>query len=99
MYECAKLLSEAGTSHVSLVTNGYLMTKDIAYQLKKNGIDRIQISIDGASPNTHDRLRNKNGAFKGNCQVVILISHKESTLKDVDMIYEINELNQIEKIY
>ncbi|AIS51558.1 radical SAM domain-containing protein [Thermoanaerobacter kivui] len=63
IYKCAKLLIEAGTTYVSLVTNGYLMTEDIAYQLKKSGIDRIQISIDGACPTTHDKLRNKKGAF------------------------------------
>ncbi|QSZ26431.1 radical SAM protein [Aceticella autotrophica] len=101
IYECAKLLIEAKTSHVSLVTNGYLMTEDIAYQLKKNGIDRIQISIDGASPNTHDRLRNKNGAFNRAINAIKIL--KDTGISNVNVsfcptAFNINEFDEVHNL-
>lgn len=60
--KCTKILNASG-SKVSLVSNGLLLTKEIAYELKEAGVSKIQISIDGASECTHDRLRNKKGAF------------------------------------
>lgn len=62
LLKCSKILSNAGIN-VSLVTNGLLLTKELAYKLKKSGVSRIQISLDGAKSYTHDKLRNKKGAF------------------------------------
>lgn len=62
LMKCSKILSDVGTN-VSVVTNGLLLTKELAYQLKKAGVSRVQISLDGAKSCTHDKLRNKNGAF------------------------------------
>lgn len=61
--ECIKKLRKANVANVSMVTNGLLLNKEIAIELKEVGITNIQLSLDGATPETHDRLRNKKGAF------------------------------------
>lgn len=58
----AKRLS-GGNILVSMVTNGLLMTEDIAIGLKKSGIKFVQISLDGVNSTTHDWLRNKKGVY------------------------------------
>ncbi|MEW6379400.1 MAG: radical SAM protein [bacterium] len=63
VYEVAKILSRENIM-VSLVTNGSLMTEDRAKRLLDSGIERIQVSLDGASAETHERLRGFKGSFK-----------------------------------
>lgn len=58
-----KKLKENNIPNVAIVTNGLLLTKDIAKEFKDVGLTRVQISLDGASCASHDRLRNKRGAF------------------------------------
>jgi radical SAM protein with 4Fe4S-binding SPASM domain len=42
---------------VALATNGTLVTREKARQIKEAGIARVSISLDGAHPESHDRLR------------------------------------------
>ncbi|MCH5341425.1 MAG: radical SAM protein [Acetatifactor sp.] len=53
---------------VNLVTNGFLMTEEIADHLKESCFDLIQVSLDGISDETHNWLRGNsealNHAFK-----------------------------------
>ncbi len=46
-----------------LATNGTLITPDIAAKMKRSGIQRISVSIDGASAQTHDSFRRQDGSF------------------------------------
>ncbi|MBN1696423.1 MAG: radical SAM protein [Spirochaetales bacterium] len=48
---------------VSMVTNGYLLTEEKAEKLFASGVRRVQVSLDGACPETHERLRVKKGSF------------------------------------
>jgi len=50
--------------YVSMASNGTLITKDVAKKIKDSGIDYVEISIDGASPQTHDAFRGIPGAFE-----------------------------------
>ena len=68
LIECTKRLKANGTFKVSMVTNGIFLDKETINQLKVAGVDRIQVSLDGAAPATHDRLRNKPGAFEKTIQ-------------------------------
>ena len=45
----------------SIVTNGYLLTKDVAYQLKKLDIDNVQITLDGPAKIHNERRYLKAG--------------------------------------
>lgn len=49
---------------MALSTNGTLITADVAWKIKENGIEYAGISLDGATPATHDRFRNTPGAFE-----------------------------------
>lgn len=46
-----------------LATNGTTVTPEIARRMKEVGIQRISVSIDGASAATHDKFRRQDGAF------------------------------------
>lgn len=53
-----------GKTSLNMVTNGYLLTSDIAHELKEAGFSNIQISLDGAREETHEWIRNKKGSFQ-----------------------------------
>ena len=57
-----EILAESGVM-VSLVTNGSLVTCEKVKILKKSGIRRVQVSLDGAKKETHERLRPFKNAF------------------------------------
>jgi len=48
---------------VVMATNGTLITKEVSRKLKKSGLERAAISIDGIG-NAHDDFRGVNGAFE-----------------------------------
>lgn len=63
VYDIAKYASGHGL-RVVLATNGTLLTPDIAKKLKEVGIQRVSISIDGSTGETHDTFRGEKGAFE-----------------------------------
>lgn len=61
-------IASYGTSlglRMVLATNGTLVTPETSRRMKESGIQRISVSIDGASAVSHDRFRRQNGAFTG----------------------------------
>src|SRR4030042_4150654 len=61
-------LIEYGTKlglRVVMAVNGTLLPPPVAHLLKAKGIQRVSISLDGASAASHDRLRAVPGAFGG----------------------------------
>jgi len=48
-----------------MAVNGTLLTPAIAARLKDQGIQRLSISLDGATAESHDRLRAVDGAYEG----------------------------------
>lgn len=58
----AKKLSDNNIM-ISMVSNGILLTKDVANELREAGISRVQISLDGIGE-AHDRLRCKKGSYE-----------------------------------
>ena len=48
---------------LSMVSNGYLMTKAKAAELRAHGLKLVQISIDGANAYQHDSFRGVQGSF------------------------------------
>jgi len=49
---------------VTLTTNGTLLTRDLARQLVKAGLNSVCVSIDSPVRSVHDRIRGLPGAFK-----------------------------------
>ena len=62
LLELAKYATDKGMRAV-ISTNGTLITKDIAAELKKIGLSYVGVSLDGLQP-THDRFRGRKGAFE-----------------------------------
>ncbi len=60
--------------YTRLFTNGYLLTEDIAYKLKENGIREVQVSIDGLKE-VHDGFRGVSGSFD---RCILAINHLKS---------------------
>ena len=60
-------LTGHATAHglkTALSTNGTLITHEVAARIKESGIEYVGISLDGATEETHDRIRNQPGCFK-----------------------------------
>lgn len=47
-----------------LSTNGTMLTPSLAMRIRERGVKRVSISLDGATPSTHDHIRGM-GAFEG----------------------------------
>jgi radical SAM protein with 4Fe4S-binding SPASM domain len=50
--------------HMTIATNGTLLTREHAARLKECGVKYIEISIDTLDPEEHDRFRGRNGAWE-----------------------------------
>jgi len=50
--------------YISSDTNGWFLDDEKAKYLKKIGIDKVQISIDGSCPEVHDKFRRKEGSHE-----------------------------------
>jgi len=50
--------------YISIASNGTLITRDNAKRIKDAGVDYVEISIDGATPQVHDEFRGIPGAFE-----------------------------------
>ena len=71
---------------VGMVSNGLLVTPDVAGKLKENGLKTIQISLDGAKEYQHDSLRGLSGSFKAACSAVKSLKEAGVPTVVVDMI-------------
>ncbi len=59
-------LARYGTSlgmRMTLATNGSLVTPEVAVRIRESGIVRVSVSLDGVTPDMHDRFRGREGAF------------------------------------
>lgn len=59
----AKSLTKEGIN-TNMVSNGYFIDLEKAKWIKKIGIGLVQVSLDGAKPETHDKFRCFDGAFE-----------------------------------
>ncbi len=62
IFEAARRASDSGML-CTIASNGTLMSKETARRLKKAGITRVEIGLDGCRAETHDFLRNTPGSF------------------------------------
>ncbi len=84
LYLCAEKLRNGNVKYVSMVTNGYLIDEIIARDLVNSGINRIQVSIDGADAKTHERLRQKAGAFE---QVIKAVHLSKNSGMEIEVAF------------
>ncbi len=96
IFDIAKYGTSKGLRMV-MAPNGTLITKKIAKQMVDSEIQRISISLDGATRESHDRFRGVDGAFEGALRGIRLA-------KDAGIEFQINttitktNLHEIPKI-
>lgn len=99
------LFDIAGYGHekgfrMCLATNGTLVTDSTCENIKTSGIQIVSLSLDGASPETHDNFRNQSGAFEGtiraartfkehNISFIINSSFTKRNQKDIKEVYKL----------
>lgn len=80
----------------SMVSNGLLLDEETVDELKKAGLNRIQISLDGLEE-SHDKLRNKKGVFKGAMKSLDILNAKgiSTYLGFVPTKWGINDFDEV----
>ena len=63
IFEITRYAADKGI-YVAVATNGTLITKQKAKEMKKAGVKFTQISLDGATAKTHDSFRGIDGVFE-----------------------------------
>ncbi|MGA1875374.1 MAG: heme b synthase [bacterium] len=63
VFEVIEYASSYHKLRVVLATNGTLIDHDMARRLKEGGIQRVSISLDGATEESHDSFRGLSGAY------------------------------------
>jgi len=100
-FEVAAYAKQKGF-HVSVATNGTLITQKIARQLKRIGVDYVEISLDGAEQKTHDNFRGVPGMFKNSVEGIrrcvrsglytgIATTVTKANLDEIPKIYELGK--------
>ena len=74
--EIAKYCQEINLS-VMVNTNGWFIDYEMARKIKEAGIHHIRVSIDGATPETHDRIREVKGSFQKALQALEVLKQVE----------------------
>jgi heme b synthase len=67
IFEIAKYGNAMGMRMV-MAPNGTLVTREVADKMRDAGIQRISISLDGSTAESHDAFRGVQGAYKGALQ-------------------------------
>jgi heme b synthase len=71
LFDLARYGTDKGFRMV-MATNGTLMTEEAVQKMKASGIQRISVSLDGPSSETHDAFRKVKGAFESSLKGIEL---------------------------
>ncbi|MDR1871860.1 MAG: radical SAM protein [Deltaproteobacteria bacterium] len=96
LFEIMDILHNDGTGFI-LITNGMLVTQNIAQNLMKYRFYRVQVSIDGATAELHDNLRGVKGSFDRAVEAVLLLSNAGLPVTIANCVTREN-LDSIEKM-
>jgi radical SAM protein with 4Fe4S-binding SPASM domain len=59
---------------ISIDSNGILLDRDIVETLRKSGVTSVELSVDSVNPESHDRFRGLDGAFKKTVEALEICS-------------------------
>ncbi|MCL2381144.1 MAG: radical SAM protein [Treponema sp.] len=83
----ASSLIKSVVPNISMVTNGYLLKKDTLEALIHSGINRIQISLDGNTKESHEMLRNAKGSYEKAIEAIELCLEYKDKLKEINICF------------
>lgn len=90
LFEIIEILRPS-VGNISMVTNGYNMTEELAKKLIEGGVTLAQVSIDGAYAWQHDSFRGVKGSFERAVNAVKYL--KKAGLRKLDSSLVPNRLN------
>jgi len=97
LFDYVKYASSKGL-HVSMNSNGFLMDKEKAKEIRLSGFKSVGISIDSPNEELHDKFRNRKGSFKKAVEALKLLA-EEGVKTTVSMVItKLNHLNYSEII-
>jgi MoaA/NifB/PqqE/SkfB family radical SAM enzyme len=82
----------------ALATNGTLIDAAVAEQIRNSGIARVAVSLDGATAEVHDRLRQLEGSFERALGGIECLRQKEVTFQ-INITLTKHNAVQLEDIY
>ena len=97
VFEIARYGTDAGL-RVVLATNGTLLTPEIVEKLRAAGVQRLSISIDGATAETHDNFRGMPGAFERTLAGIEIL-RKENFPFQINTTVSKRNLDEIQKTF
>jgi radical SAM protein with 4Fe4S-binding SPASM domain len=82
----------------ALATNGTLIDGGRARQIREAGVMRVSVSLDGATAETHDRMRQIPGSFDGALSGIRHL-HKEQVPFQINMTLTKQNAGQLQQVY
>jgi len=95
-----ELVSQAKAAGITpaLATNGTLVNATVAKQIRDSGIVRVAVSLDGATAEVHDKLRQLEGSFERALQGIKCL-HEEEIPTQINITLTKHNAGQLEDIY
>ncbi|MFB0552782.1 MAG: radical SAM protein [Phycisphaerae bacterium] len=95
-----ELVSQAKTAGITpaLATNGTLVNATVAEQIRDSGIVRIAVSLDGATAEVHDKLRQLEGSFERALQGIKQLREKDMPVQ-INITLTRHNAGQLEDVY
>lgn len=75
---------------ISIETNGTLINEDIIHALKSLSMVEVEVSLDGITAETHERLRGKKGCFSATLNGIKLLAESKIPFFIQTLLSEIN---------
>ncbi len=99
IFEIAAYGNDKGLRMV-LATNGILIDAESCIRMKESGIQRVSISLDGATAKSHDHFRKVRGAFAGSLRGVDFlkkasIDFQINTTITSDNLHELSDIQKL----
>jgi radical SAM protein with 4Fe4S-binding SPASM domain len=82
----------------ALATNGTLIDSAVSELIKANGIKRVAVSIDGATSEVHDRLRQLEGSFESALEGIGHLREKKVPFQ-INITLTKHNAGQLENVY
>lgn len=96
LFKSISIMKSCGIN-TNFVSNGFLITKKITEALAELDVNLVQISVDGATTNSHDKLRGKKGAHKKALEAVknLIENEIEASVAFAPTKYNIKEFKML----
>ncbi len=89
IFELVDFLHGMGLS-ITIETNGTLITGECATYLRERDVSLVCVSLDGARPETHDRLRGRDGSFREATRAIRYLSEQGLKVQVITTLHREN---------